>query len=185
MVSIVSDGWSNVKHEPLINIIAANSKGAMFLYAHDFSGIPKTGEVIADFLLAAIEEVGSSNVLQIVTDNAANCECSAGRAIEQVHKHIFWPPCVVHTLNLIFKDLAKEFEWFEDIYNIGKAIVKFFLNHSHALAMFRTQSKLELLKVAKTRFASHYILLKRLIECKEALASTVILQKWKEWVKRR
>ncbi|XP_024164304.1 uncharacterized protein LOC112171337 [Rosa chinensis] len=181
-VSIVSDGWSNVKREPLINIIAANSRGAMFLYAQDFSGIPKTGDVIAAFMLTAIEDVGSSNVLQIVTDNAANCEY-AGREIEKIHKHIFWSPCVVHTLNLIFKDLAKEFEWFEEIYNIGKAIVKFFLNHSHALATFRSQSKLELLKVAKTRFASHYILLRRLIDCKEALASTVIIQKWKDWVK--
>ncbi|XP_062011882.1 uncharacterized protein LOC133728490 [Rosa rugosa] len=181
-VSIVSDGWSNMKHEPLINIIAANSRGALFLYAQDFSGIQKTGEVIADFMLTAIEDVGSSNVLQIVTDNAKNCE-SAGREIEKVHKHIFWSPCVVHTLNLIFKDLAKEFDWFRQIYNIGKAIVKFFLNHSHALAMFRSHSKLELLKVAKTRFESHYILLKRLIDCKEALASTVILQKWKDWVK--
>ncbi|PRQ20008.1 putative ribonuclease H-like domain-containing protein [Rosa chinensis] len=181
-VSIVSDGWSNVKREPLINIIAANSRGAMFLYAQDFSGIPKTGEVIADFMITAIEEVGSSNVLQIVTDNAANCE-TAGREIEKIYKHIFWSPCVVHTLNLFFKDLAKELDWFEEIYNIGKSIVKFFLNHSHALAMFRSQSKLELLKVAKTRFASHYILLKRLIDCKEALASTVVLQKWKDWLK--
>ncbi|KAF2300455.1 hypothetical protein GH714_013512 [Hevea brasiliensis] len=32
-VSIVSDGWSNVKHRPLINVIAANSRGAMFIEA--------------------------------------------------------------------------------------------------------------------------------------------------------
>ncbi|OMO51385.1 hypothetical protein COLO4_37695 [Corchorus olitorius] len=35
-VSIVSDGWSNIKHEPLINVIATNSRGAMFMYAEDF-----------------------------------------------------------------------------------------------------------------------------------------------------
>ncbi|KAF2289511.1 hypothetical protein GH714_036765 [Hevea brasiliensis] len=32
-VSIVSDGWSNVKYRPLINVIAANSRGAMFIEA--------------------------------------------------------------------------------------------------------------------------------------------------------
>ncbi|XP_058760100.1 uncharacterized protein LOC131633405 [Vicia villosa] len=47
----------------------------------------------------------------------------------------------------------------------------------------RANSKLELLKVAKTRFASHYILLKRLLMCREALATTVVLNSWKEWVK--
>ncbi|KAJ7950490.1 DUF659 domain-containing protein [Quillaja saponaria] len=39
--SIVSDGWSNVKHRPLINVIAVNSHGAMFLYTDDFLGIEK------------------------------------------------------------------------------------------------------------------------------------------------
>lgn len=28
-VSIVSDGWKNVKHKPLINVLAVNSRGAI------------------------------------------------------------------------------------------------------------------------------------------------------------
>ena len=132
-VSIVSDGWSNVK-QPLINVIAVNSRGAMFMYSEDFSGVEKTGVAIANFLLGAIETVGPSNVLQVVTDNAANCK-AAGREVEKVHKHIFWSPCCVHTLNLIFKDLAKEFYWLMDTYRRGKVIVKYFLNHTHALAL--------------------------------------------------
>ncbi|KAJ9538755.1 hypothetical protein OSB04_031488 [Centaurea solstitialis] len=151
-VSIVSDGWSNVKHRPLINVIAVNSRGAMFMYAEDFS------------------------------DNAANCK-AAGREVEKVHKHIFWSPCCVHTLNLIFKDLASEFFWLMNTYRRGKVIVKYFLNHTHALAIFRDNSKLELLKVAKTRFASHYILLKRLWDCRDSLATTIVLNSWREWVK--
>lgn len=41
-VSIVSDGWSNVKHKPLINVLAVNSRGATFMYAEDFSGVEKS-----------------------------------------------------------------------------------------------------------------------------------------------
>ncbi|GJX36114.1 putative ribonuclease H-like domain-containing protein [Tanacetum coccineum] len=181
-VSIVSDGWSNVKHEPLINVLAVNSRGATFLHAKDFSGVKKTGEAIANYLLGAIEKIGPSHVLQVVTDNAENCK-AAGKEIEKVYKHIFWSPCSVHTLNLIFKDFAKKFNWLEDVYNRGKMVVKFFLNHSQALAIFRDNSKLELLKVAQTRFASHYILLKRLKDCREALATTVVLNSWREWAK--
>ncbi|GKF83565.1 hypothetical protein Tco_0245221, partial [Tanacetum coccineum] len=62
-VSIVSDGWSNVKHNPLINVLAVNSRGAMFMFAEDFSGVEKTGVEIADFLISAIETVGPTNVL--------------------------------------------------------------------------------------------------------------------------
>ena len=94
-----------------------------------------------------------------------------------------WSPCVVHTLNLIFKDWAQAFDWFKDTYFKGKQIVKYFVNPSHALTIFRSNSKLELLKVAKTRFASHYIMLKRVVDVREALAITVVLNSWKELMK--
>ncbi|KAL9677444.1 hypothetical protein QQ045_005674 [Rhodiola kirilowii] len=74
------------------------------------------------------------------------------------------------------------FPWMIDTYKRGKNIVKFFLYHQHAHDIFRVHSKLELLKVAKTRFASHYILLKRLSDCREALAITIVLRAWKDWV---
>ncbi|XP_037469586.1 uncharacterized protein LOC119341840 [Triticum dicoccoides] len=123
-----------------------------------------------------------SNVLQVITDNASNCRV-AGEEIEKVHKHIFWSPCVVHTLNLVFKDFAKKFAWMVDTYQTGKAIVKFFRNHQHFQDLFRHNSKLDLLKVSKTRFASHYIVLKRLMDVREALTTTIVTSKWKELVK--
>ncbi|KAJ8432281.1 LOW QUALITY PROTEIN: hypothetical protein Cgig2_028543 [Carnegiea gigantea] len=67
-----------------------------------------------------------------------------------------------------------------DTYKKGKDIVKYFLNRAHAYAIFRTQSNLDLLKLGKTRFASHHSLLKRLAH---ALATTVVLGAWKDWVK--
>ena len=82
-VSVVSDGWTDIKNKPLINVIASNSRGSCFLYAEDFSGTEKSGEAIAEFLLKAIDEIGPSNVLQVVTDNASNCRV-AGKAIADV-----------------------------------------------------------------------------------------------------
>ncbi|KAE8712791.1 polyprotein-like [Hibiscus syriacus] len=57
-------------------------RGSMFMYAEDFSGVEKTGKSIAEFLIQAIESVGPSNVLSVVTDNAANCKL-AGKEIEK------------------------------------------------------------------------------------------------------
>jgi len=76
----------------------------MFLYADDFSGVEKTLKIILD-LLKAIEDIGPSNIFQIMTDNAKNCQ-AAGKEIEKIHKHILWSPCVCPTLNLIFKDFC-------------------------------------------------------------------------------
>jgi hypothetical protein len=79
----VSDEWIDIKNKPLINIIVSNSRGSCFLYAEDFSGVKKTGEAIAEFLLKAIDEIGPGNVLQVVTGNASNCK-AAEKEIEKV-----------------------------------------------------------------------------------------------------
>ncbi|KAK9045895.1 hypothetical protein V6N11_051798 [Hibiscus sabdariffa] len=129
-VFVVSDGWSNCKQDQLINVIAANSRGAMFMYCGVFNGVEKTGQVIGDFLLEAIEKIGPSNVLQVVTDNAKNC-IAAGREVQKAN------------------------------------------------------STRVLLKVAKTRFGSHYIMLKRLFQCRESLETTVVLRSWKDWINKQ
>ena len=49
-VSIVSDGWTNVKGEPFINIFGVSASGAVFLSAHDYSEKFKTGMNIAELL---------------------------------------------------------------------------------------------------------------------------------------
>ena len=36
-VSIVYDGWTNVKGRPLINILGVSSNGSVFLSSHDYS----------------------------------------------------------------------------------------------------------------------------------------------------
>jgi hypothetical protein len=41
-VSIVSDGWTNVKGRPLINILGVSASGVVFLSAHDYSDHYKT-----------------------------------------------------------------------------------------------------------------------------------------------
>jgi hypothetical protein len=87
-VSVVSDGWTNIKGQPLLNVLASNSRGSCFLYAEDYSGIEKTGEAITNFLLKAIEEIGPKNVIQVVTDNASNCK-AAGREIQKVRSFDF------------------------------------------------------------------------------------------------
>jgi hypothetical protein len=81
-VSVVSDGWTDIKNKPLINVIASNNRDSCFLNAEDFSGVEKTGEAISQYLLKAIDEIRPENVLEVVMNNAANCK-AAGKEIEK------------------------------------------------------------------------------------------------------
>ena len=87
-VSIVSDGWTNIRNQHLINVLGASSSGAVFITCHDSSSITASAQNITDLLLKSIKDVGLSNVVQVITDNAANCK-AAGKVTERTHPHIF------------------------------------------------------------------------------------------------
>jgi len=105
-VTICSDGWSDPRRRPIINFIAVSEKAPIFLRADNCEGQVKTKEYIAEKLRGVIDEVGRQNVVQIITDNAANCK-GAGLLIEAEYDNIFWTPCVVHTLNLAMKSICE------------------------------------------------------------------------------
>eukprot|EP01018_Ginkgo_biloba_P014575 Gb_29918 [translate_table: standard] len=161
---------------PLINVIAISTKGLMFLNAVDCNGELKDATFIANILIDAIESVGPSNVVQVITDNARVCK-AAGLLVEPRYENIFWTPCAVHSLNLILNKIGK-IEWIKKITNEAKEIEMFITNHHMAQAIHRQFASLELLKVAETRFASHFIMLRRLLEVKSSLCKMVISDVW-------
>ena len=57
-VSIVSDGWTNVKGKPLINILGVSASGAVFLSTRDYSDCYKPSINIAQPLLETIQTIG-------------------------------------------------------------------------------------------------------------------------------
>ena len=188
-VSIVTDGWTDAQRRPLINFMATSDGGPVFLKAIDGSKEYKDKHYIARLIKGAIEDVGASNVVQVITDNAPVCR-AAGLLIEGEYPHIFWTPCVVHTLNLALKNIcaAKNIEKNEDIYeechwitlvsDDATFIRNFIMNHSMRLAIFNQFVSLKLLAIAETRFASTIVMLKRLKLIKISLQSMVISNEW-------
>jgi hypothetical protein len=180
-VYIVSDGWTNVRNQHLINVLGVSATGAMFLAAHDSSSIIASSQNISDLLLKTINDVGPSNVIQVIIDNAANCK-GAGKIIERVHPHIFWSGCLVHTLNLLMHDIIKHREcgWINQLNKRGKQLIKFITGHTRVNYFYNTHSRLQLLKIANTRFASYYLTFRRLLKVRQALGAMVMSDAWDE-----
>ncbi|XP_057469642.1 uncharacterized protein LOC130758708 [Actinidia eriantha] len=180
-VSIISDGWSNIKNQHLINIMAVSGGKAIFINWHDVSSMEQNATNIAELLFKAIDYVGPSNVVQVVTDNAANCK-AAGTIIQRKYGHIFWSGCLAHTLNLLMKDIAKSehpsLSFVDETYKRGKAVVKYIKNHSSCQFLFKSFSPLELLKSKKTRFGHHFIVIQRLVKVRASLVSMALSKQW-------
>nr|XP_009788797.1 PREDICTED: uncharacterized protein LOC104236553 [Nicotiana sylvestris] len=188
-LSICSDGWSNIKRRPLINIMAASSGGPIFLKSINSSGIVKGGEYIANLFIKSIEEVGASNVVQVITNNASNMKL-AGSTIEQTLPHIFWTPCVVHCLNLALKSMCQpsrkstqfiNCKWILDLIGEVSNLKIFVLNHDMAHALFQKHLAWYLLKVAETRFDSHVVMTSRVHQAKASLERMVVDDDWRNY----
>ncbi|XP_057522019.1 uncharacterized protein LOC130802133 isoform X1 [Amaranthus tricolor] len=123
--------------------------GRLFLKVVDCSGEVKDKDFIASLLNDAIEEVGDDKfVVQILTDNATNCK-AAGELIEGRYPHIFWTPCIFHTLNLALKNICNaknvsnneevydECHWITEVHGDALFVKNYIMNHSMRLAIFR------------------------------------------------
>ncbi|XP_076921849.1 uncharacterized protein LOC143583425 [Bidens hawaiensis] len=139
-----------------------------------------------------INEIGHQNVVQIITDNAANCK-AAGEIIESQFPHIYWTPCVVHTLNLALKNICspryvetnvtpyEKCKWIKEVHTDALAIKNFIMNHNMRLSILNKFSPIRLLSVADTRFASIIVMLKRLKLIKRGLQAMVISEEWSSY----
>ncbi|GKB33552.1 hAT dimerization domain, ribonuclease H-like domain protein [Tanacetum coccineum] len=156
-VSIVSDGWSDPTRKPLINFMATSGNGPLFLNSVNCFEEVKDRFFIANLMKEVINEIGHQNAVQIITDNAANCK-AAGKLIESQFPHIYWTPCVVHTLNLAMKNIS-----------------------SPSNVEINALAYEQLLSVADTRFASIIVMLKRLKLIKTGLQAMVISEEWSSY----
>ncbi|XP_052119071.1 uncharacterized protein LOC107494867 [Arachis duranensis] len=77
--SIMSDGWTDKKRR----------------------------SIFVKMLEDAVEFVGEENVVQIVTDNAANYK-AAGERMMETRKSLYWTPCAAHCIDLILEDFEKK-----------------------------------------------------------------------------
>jgi len=54
---------------------------------------------MGELFIKGIEDVGVDSCVQIITDNAPICKAT-GMIVEAKYAHMFWTPCIVHSLNL-------------------------------------------------------------------------------------
>ena len=178
--TIVNDGWSNMKNKPIINYILVCTKGELFLDSTDTSVDEKTSKFFADEIIKQINLLRTSNIIQVITDSAANCKGSWPLNCAE-YLHITCGPCTAHCLYLLLEDLSK-IEWIKNNFKEGRDIVTFITTHHQSLALFRSHSTLQLLKPNDTCFCTEFVSQSRLLQVKDSLQETVVDKKYKSWL---
>ncbi|KAL0909152.1 hypothetical protein M5K25_019995 [Dendrobium thyrsiflorum] len=104
-VTIMSDGWSDMKSRSLINILVNNPYETVFLRSIEASDEIKNVDFIFNLLDGVVEEIGKQLVVQVVTDNASAYK-AAGHLLMEKRKHLYWTPCAAHCIDLILEQLG-------------------------------------------------------------------------------
>ncbi|RVW19250.1 hypothetical protein CK203_095877 [Vitis vinifera] len=157
--SIMSDGWTDRKERTLVNFLVNYSKGTMFMQSIDASSMIKTGEKMFELLDKWL--------------------------LELKRPHLYWTPCAAHCLDLMLEDIGK-------LQNIKRTLERaislngYIYNRLGLLNMMRRfTGQRELLRPAKTWFATAFITLSRLHEQKNNLRKMFTSSNWSDskWAK--
>ncbi|XP_057985276.1 uncharacterized protein LOC131170224 [Hevea brasiliensis] len=100
------NGWADKKQHTLINFLVNSPKGNFFIEFVDAPEHLKTGDEIYELLNRFVKHVREANMVQVVTDNASNCEL-IGKLLEIKRPHLYWTPRAAHCIDLMLEDIGK------------------------------------------------------------------------------
>ena len=177
--SIMSDGWTDRKRRSICNFLVNSPRGIFFLSSVDTSHVSKTTFKVFEMLDAIVERIGEANVVQVITDNAANYK-AAGHLLMEKRKNLYWTPCAAHCIDLILEDFEKKLEVHEVTIGKGRRIITYIYSRTLLISMLRHFTKGKyLIRLAATRFATAYLTLGCLNDCKIQIMTIFTFVQWR------
>ncbi|XP_074318448.1 uncharacterized protein LOC141655260 [Silene latifolia] len=175
----MSDGWSDRQRRSICNFLVNSPKGTVFLSSIDTSNISKTADKVLEMLNVVVEKVGEENVVQIVTDNAANYKAAGERLMEKRQK-LFWTPCAAHCIDQMLEDLDKKIKSHGVAITKARKVTTYVYSRTLVHTWMKEFTKgRELIRPVVTRFATSYLMLRCLNEQKAPLLAFFASAKWR------
>lgn len=187
-VSLLSDGKDSNDHIHLLNFLVSTPQGICFLKTVDCSENERSAQNIANLMTSTINSLPpkiKDNLVVLVTDGP-NVNRACGELLEAQFPRLSWISCLVHGLNLLFKD-ALEFPEPKQLYSEVKQIVHTFYGRSRPRRLLREKLAAEgiklkgVIRVCELRFGNCYIVMQRLLDCYSALKAVVVSKEFEKW----
>ncbi|GKV30763.1 hypothetical protein SLEP1_g39543 [Rubroshorea leprosula] len=179
--SIMADGWTNQRQQPIINFLVYCPRGSMFLKSIDTFGLTEDVEILERMFDEVVKEVRVENVVQFITDNDASYK-AVGKRLEAKYNTFFWSPCAAHCIDLMLENFsdARYFPMIDTTIGKARKVTKFIYNHSWVLALMRRDYRngRDLCRPAVPRFATHFLSIQCLLKFKKELRKMFTSDAW-------
>ncbi|URD88420.1 hypothetical protein MUK42_24599 [Musa troglodytarum] len=177
--TVMVDRWMDKSGQAMINFFIDCPKGAMFLKSVDASEIETTLEGLVGLFDSVVQDVGSSNIVQFITDGST-CYKAAGKVLVNKHKTFFWSVCANHCIELMFKGLS-EMDEVNTVMARAKKISQLVYNHACVLDLLKdiTEGR-DIVLPSMTTFITDYLTFQNMFMLKESLQEMFTCNLWEQ-----
>jgi hypothetical protein len=138
IVTVSSDGWTDVCGQAVINYMAVCGKLCYFLESVYTGNQSHTSDFLARDMQRVIEKYGFLDVGAVITDNTA-ANKAMWTALKLKFPRTFFHGCVCHALHLLVKDIVQRLPWFSQLQDVCKKLVVFFKSHHKLWSQLTTR----------------------------------------------
>ena len=103
-VCLTTDGWSNIKNEPIVNYMATSPLTTLFLESVSTGEQSHNSEWIASDIERVMAFHCTTTLAGVVTDNTSTNR-NAWEQLSRKHPSAYFQGCTSHGLNLFVKDI--------------------------------------------------------------------------------
>ncbi|GBG66715.1 hypothetical protein CBR_g68699 [Chara braunii] len=175
--TLLSDGRKSRDGRPIVNFLAAGSRGVVVYTTINREGEPDDAVHVLRKWVTIFHEFsfGGPQRINVICTDIASAYVGAARALTSPSmppalRRITWLPCSVHVCNKLLSDMGTSCDAFVDAITCARVLVVFFKTHQAALHFFRMRSLEKwLILSCETRFASVYSMLERLLALQDTL----------------
>ncbi|GER36693.1 hAT transposon superfamily [Striga asiatica] len=167
------------ERKSFVNFFAYCPEGTVFLRSADVSHAPDSSDLIFELLRSAVEEVGSRNVLQVVTGSDEKY-ILAGKRLAELYPTLFWAPCAGKCIDQMLDDVA-QIPSVNAVLEQAKSVSKYVYSSGPVLNMMRRYTfGVDLVDLGPTRCSTDFMTLKRMVGIRNHLQSMVTSEEWME-----
>lgn len=178
--SILLDAWvDKEKGRDLVTFIADSPAGPVYLKSFDVSDIKGNAKALISLVDGLVDEVGASNVVQIVACSASGWVGELGEAYSK-KGGVFWSVSVSHCFELMLLKI-EEIDSHEHIVEAVNMITDYVNSNPLALKLVRDQDRRHGLDVAVSsefEFFMPYLTLESIFRAKEELVAMFASSDW-------
>lgn len=166
--SVLVERWTDKMSRTVINFFVYSSKGSVFLKSFDSIDDTHTFESLLGLFDSVVEEVGSSNIINFITDTKPSYK-AAGQALATKYGTFFWTACSAHCIDLMLEKIA-DMDEVKGLLGKAKKITRFVYNNSSVVNLMRKRTGTrDIIQHGNNKNESIFLTLKSITSLREPL----------------